>query len=44
MNFKRFYKYYVFGHYPSSCLYLKRRPVYFSKHVSGIVTSSIDWT
>jgi hypothetical protein len=25
------YKYYVFGHYPSSCLYLKRRPVYFSK-------------
>jgi hypothetical protein len=26
------YKYYVFGHYPSSCLYLKNRPVYFLKH------------
>jgi hypothetical protein len=27
------YKYYVFGHYPSSCLYLKKhRPVYISKH------------
>jgi hypothetical protein len=26
------YKYYVFGHYPSSYLYLKHRPVYFSKH------------
>jgi hypothetical protein len=24
--------YYVFGHYPSSCLYLKHLPVYFSKH------------
>jgi hypothetical protein len=27
------YNYYVFGHYPSSCLYLKNRPVYFSKHI-----------
>jgi hypothetical protein len=27
-----YYKYYVFGHYPSSCLDLKRRPVYLSKH------------
>jgi hypothetical protein len=26
------YKYYVSGHYPSSCLNLKHRPVYFSKH------------
>jgi hypothetical protein len=26
------YKYYVLRHYPSSCLYLKHRPVYFSKH------------
>jgi hypothetical protein len=26
------YKYYVFGHYRSSFLYLKRHPVYFSKH------------
>jgi hypothetical protein len=26
------YEYYVFGHYPSSYLYLKRRPVYFSKY------------
>jgi hypothetical protein len=25
-------KYYVSGHYPSSCLYLKHRPVYISKH------------
>jgi hypothetical protein len=24
--------YYVFGHYPSSCLYLKHCPIYFSKH------------
>jgi hypothetical protein len=28
------YKYYVFGHYPLSGLYLKHRPIYFSKHVS----------
>jgi hypothetical protein len=27
------YKYYVFGHYPSSCLYLEC-PVSISKHVS----------
>jgi hypothetical protein len=30
---KRFvqkYKYYVSGHYPSSCFYLKHRPVYIS--------------
>jgi hypothetical protein len=26
------YKYYVFGHYPWSCLYLKHCAVYFSKH------------
>jgi hypothetical protein len=26
------YKYYVFGHYRSSCLHLKNRRVYFSKH------------
>jgi hypothetical protein len=26
------YKYYVFGHYPSPCFYLNRRPVYFPKH------------
>jgi hypothetical protein len=26
------YKYYIFRHYPSSCLYLTPRPVYFSKH------------
>jgi hypothetical protein len=26
------YKYYVFGHYPSSCLFSKSRPVSFSKH------------
>jgi hypothetical protein len=26
------YKYYVSGHYPSSCFYLKHRPVYISKH------------
>jgi hypothetical protein len=26
-----FYKCYVFGHYPSPCLYLKHSPVYFSK-------------
>jgi hypothetical protein len=26
------YKHYVSGHYPSSCLYLKHRPVYISKH------------
>jgi hypothetical protein len=26
------YKYYVLGHSPSSCLYLKCRPVYLSKH------------
>jgi hypothetical protein len=25
-------KYYVFGHYPSSCFYLKRCPFYFPKH------------
>jgi hypothetical protein len=25
-------KYYVFRHYPSSCFYLKRRPVSLSKH------------
>jgi hypothetical protein len=27
-----YYKYYVFGHYPSSRVYLKRRPVYVSEH------------
>jgi hypothetical protein len=26
------YKYYVFGHYSSSCLYLKNSAVYFLKH------------
>jgi hypothetical protein len=26
------HNYYVFGHYPLSCLYLKKHPVYFSKH------------
>jgi hypothetical protein len=26
------YKYYILGHYPSSCLYLKCHPVYFLKH------------
>jgi hypothetical protein len=26
------YKYYVFGQYPFSCIYLKRRPVCLSKH------------
>jgi hypothetical protein len=26
------YKYYIFGHYPSSCIYLQNRPVYFLKH------------
>jgi hypothetical protein len=26
------YKYYVTGHYPSSCFHLKHRPVYISKH------------
>jgi hypothetical protein len=25
-------KYYILGHYPSSCLYLKCRPVYVAKH------------
>jgi hypothetical protein len=25
------YEYYVSGHYPSSCFYLKRRTVYISK-------------
>jgi hypothetical protein len=29
------YKYYVFGHYPSSCLYLKHRPLYFLKQRFG---------
>jgi hypothetical protein len=28
----RKYKYYVSGHYSSSCFYLKHRPVYISKH------------
>jgi hypothetical protein len=26
------FKYYISGHYPSSCFYLKHRPVYISKH------------
>jgi hypothetical protein len=26
-----YYRYYVSGHYPSSCFYLKHRPVYISK-------------
>jgi hypothetical protein len=26
------YKYYVSGHYPSSCFYLKHRPVCISEH------------
>jgi hypothetical protein len=29
---RSYFKYYVFGHYPSSCLYLQNRPVYFLKH------------
>jgi hypothetical protein len=28
-SWKCYYKYYVFGHYPLSCLYLKHRPGYF---------------
>jgi hypothetical protein len=36
-NINSSYKYYVFGHYPSSSLYLKHRPVYFSKQRFG------DW-
>jgi hypothetical protein len=27
-----YYKHYVSGHYPPSCLYVKHRPVYNSKH------------
>jgi hypothetical protein len=34
LNNKYRYNYYVSGHYPSSCLYLKHRPLYFSKYVS----------
>jgi hypothetical protein len=30
-NSKLRYKYYVSGHYPSSCIYLKHRPIYISK-------------
>jgi hypothetical protein len=30
-NTTRIFKYYVFGHYPSSCLYLKCCPVYLFK-------------
>jgi hypothetical protein len=38
------YKYYVTGHYPSSCFYPKHRPVYISKrNVSEIGTGPIDW-
>jgi hypothetical protein len=29
---KTLYKYYVSGHYPSSCLYQKHPPVYITKH------------
>jgi hypothetical protein len=36
-------KYYVFGHYPSSCLYLKHRPVYFSKHNVSETGFCLDW-
>jgi hypothetical protein len=38
------YKYYVSGHCPSSCFYLKHSPVYTSKHnISEIGISSINW-
>jgi hypothetical protein len=38
---KYYYKYYLSGHYPSSCIYVKRRSVYILKHKLIYLTKNI---
>jgi hypothetical protein len=45
MTIVHYYKYYVFWHYPSSCLYLKTILFIFQNTTSPeIGISSIDWS